>query len=68
MTDRPWPTLPYDTWRGRSIEERAEGIALVCQAAMELIDSSDDAESRLKTPDPLPASTKALLRRLANDG
>lgn len=62
----PWPQLPEpESWRDRSIEERARAIESACRTALQLLASAPDRALRLARIDPVPASTRALLRRLA---
>jgi len=61
-----WPQLPQpESWRDRSIEERAWAIESACRTALQLLAAAPDREARLARIDPVPASTRALLRRLA---
>jgi hypothetical protein len=68
---RPWPKL-RDTgvWRDRPVEERARAVEQACRAAMQMLAGSPDRASRLRRIDPVPRSTRVLLRRLraARDG
>lgn len=50
---------------GRSVDERARAIVAACRAAMQMLEGMPDREERLSRTDPVPASTRALLRRLA---
>jgi hypothetical protein len=62
-----WPKLSaLPSWRERSVEERARAIESACRAALELLADSPDGEARLRRIDPVPASTRDLLRRLAS--
>jgi hypothetical protein len=64
-----WPRLRKDPeWRGRSVEERARAVELACRTAIQLLSDARDREARLTRIDPVPPSTRALLRRLANAG
>lgn len=64
--DRSWPEIEgADSWRDRSLEERALAIESACRAAMQILEGSPDRERRLSRGDPLPPSTLDLLRRLA---
>jgi len=68
---RPWPKLrDTGSWCGRSVEERARGVEQACRAAMQMLAGSPDRAARLRRIDPVPPSTRALLRRLcaARDG
>jgi hypothetical protein len=56
------------SWRERSIAERDEALQLACRGAMQLLDALPDPAERLRRHDPVPASTVALLRRLARVG
>ena len=53
---------------GASIAERARAIENACRTALELLEDSKDREARLRHIDPLPASTCAIIRRLAASG
>jgi hypothetical protein len=65
-TQRRWPRLPpAPSWKGRSIEERAQAVESACRTAMQLLAALPDRDARLQRVDPLPASSRALLRRLA---
>jgi hypothetical protein len=61
---RPQPPQP-ESWRKRSLEERARGIESACRTALQLLAAVPDRDARLARIDPVPASTRALLRRLA---
>jgi hypothetical protein len=50
------------------LEELARGVEAACAAAMQLLDGSPDLQSRLHHIDPVPASTRAILRRLVSGG
>jgi hypothetical protein len=56
------------SWRGASLEERARALEAACAGAMELLEYSKEREARLRRIDPIPASTRAILRRLAASG
>lgn len=61
-----WPKLrEAPSWRGRGFEERARAIEDACRSAIQILSSSPDRLARLRRIDPVPASTRALLRRLA---
>jgi hypothetical protein len=61
-----WPKLPKSpSLRNISIASRAQAIETACRTAMELLEHSPQREARLRRIDPVPASTRALLRRLA---
>lgn len=61
-----WPRLPQpESWKNRSIEERARAIESACRTALQLLTAAPDRDARLTRVDPVPASTRALLRRLA---
>ncbi|HUI25259.1 MAG TPA: hypothetical protein VL403_04170 [Candidatus Kryptonia bacterium] len=45
--------------------ERGQAIEAACRAAMQLLQGVPDRQARLRRIDPVPASTRALLRRLA---
>jgi len=63
---QPWPKLrDASSWRGRTVEERAQAIEKACRAAVELLAASPDRAGRLRRVDPVPPSTRALLQRLA---
>ena len=64
-----WPKLrEAPSWRGAGIAERARAIENACRTALELLEHSKDREARLRHIDPLPASTRAIIRRLAASG
>jgi len=64
-----WPKLrEAPSWRGVGIAERARAIENACRTALELLEDSKDREARLRHIDPLPASTRAIIRRLAASG
>jgi hypothetical protein len=66
---RKWPKLrEAPSWRGASVEERARAIEAACAGAMELLEHSKEREARLRRIDPVPASTRAHIRRLAASG
>ena len=61
-----WPVLdPPPSWAGRSVAERAEAIKAACRAAMQILEAAPDRAERLSRIDPVPASTVALLHKLA---
>jgi hypothetical protein len=61
-----WPKLEAgDSWRSRSLEERATAIESACRTAMQILEGSSDRARRLAHVDPVPASTLRHLRRLA---
>ena len=66
------PKLPRlrdaPSWRGASIAERARAIENACRTAIELLEDSKDREARLSRIDPVPSSTRAIIRRLAASG
>jgi hypothetical protein len=67
----PWPKLRDAAFgRDRPIEERARAVEQACRAAMQMLAGSPDRAARLRRIDPVPRSTRALLRRLraARDG
>jgi hypothetical protein len=70
MTERRrWPILePAPSWRDRTPADHARGIELACEAALQLLAERPDRAARLDHADPVPASTRALLRRLAVQG
>ena len=58
-----WPKLrEAPSWRGAGIAERARAIENACRTALELLEDSKDREARLRHIDPLPASTRAIIR------
>lgn len=64
--ERPWPRLEKgESWRARSLEERARAVESACRTAMQLLAGSSNRARRLARIDPVPASTLAHLRRLA---
>jgi hypothetical protein len=64
-----WPRLlDAPSWRGASVVERARAIENACRTAIELLGDSKEREARLTRIDPLPASTRAIIRRLAASG
>jgi len=68
---RPWPKLrDAASSRDRPVEERARAVEQACRAAMQMLAGSPDRAARLRRIDPVPRSTRALLRRLraARDG
>lgn len=68
-TSRRFPQLdPAPSWANRSVEERARAIEAACAAAIQLLEDAPDRESRLHRLDPVPASTRAIIRRLASGG
>jgi hypothetical protein len=69
MTARRWPQLESPpSWAGRSLEERARGVEAACAAAIQLLGDGPDRARRLMQIDPVPASTRAIIRRLASGG
>lgn len=66
------PKLPRlretPSWRGASVAERARAIENACRTAMELLENSEEREARLRRIDPVPSSTRAIIRRLAASG
>lgn len=63
--NRPWPKLRDGaSWRDRSVGERARAIEQACRTAVQLLAGSPDRATRLRRIDPVPPSTRALLRRL----
>lgn len=66
------PRLPRlreaPSWRGASVAERARAIENACRTAMELLENSEEREARLRRIDPVPSSTRAIIRRLAASG
>ena len=63
-----WPRLQAaPSWRERSVEERAQAIEAACRAAVQILAAStpQQRQARLARVDPVPPSTRALLRRLA---
>jgi hypothetical protein len=64
-----WRLLePHTTWRGRSFAERADAIEAACRGAMQVLQGLPDGAARLARIDPVPESTRILLRRLASAG
>ena len=64
-----WPRLrDAPSWRGASLAERARAIESACLTAMELLEDSKEREARLRRTDPVPSSTRAIIRRLAASG
>jgi hypothetical protein len=64
-----WPRLrEAPSWRGASVTERAHAIENACRTAIELLEDSKEREARLTRIDPVPASTRAIIRRLAASG
>jgi hypothetical protein len=64
-----WPRLrEAPSWRGASLAERARAIESACRTAIELLQDSKEREARLRRIDPVPASTRAIIRRLAASG
>jgi hypothetical protein len=64
-----WPRLrEAPSWRSASVAERARAIENACQTAIELLEDSKEREARLTRIDPVPASTRAIIRRLAASG
>ena len=64
-----WPKLREAvSWRGASVAERARAIESACRTAIELLEDSKEREARLTRIDPVPASTRAIIRRLAASG
>ena len=64
-----WPRLrEAPSWRGASLAERARAIENACRTAIELLEDSEDREARLGRIDPVPTSTRAIIRRLAASG
>jgi len=62
----PWPRLEATpSWADRSVAEHASALEAVCLAAMQLLEGAPDRAERLSRVDPLPASSRALLHRLA---
>ena len=62
---RRWPKLrDAASWRDRPVEERARAIEQACRAALQMLAGSPDRVARLRRIDPVPPSTRALLRRL----
>jgi hypothetical protein len=61
-----WPQLQREpSWADRPLAERARAIEAACRTAMQLLENAPDRQARLNRIDPVPASTRALLRRLA---
>jgi hypothetical protein len=50
------------------VAERARAIESACRTAIELLQDSEEREARLRRIDPVPASTRAIIRRLAASG
>jgi len=48
------------------MEERARAVESACRLAIQLLDGAPDRAARLARIDPVPESTRALLRRLAD--
>jgi hypothetical protein len=64
-----WPRLrEAPSWRGASVAERARAIESACATAIELLQDSKEREARLRRIDPVPSSTRAIIRRLAARG
>jgi hypothetical protein len=64
-----WPTLrDAPSWRGASVADRARAIENACRTAIELLEDSKEREARLRRIDPIPRSTRAIIRRLAASG
>jgi hypothetical protein len=64
-----WPKLSdAPSWRGASVAERARAIENACRTAMELLEDSKEREARLRRTDPVPSSTRVIIRRLAASG
>ncbi len=64
-----WPRLrEAPSWRNASVAERARAIENACRTAIELLQDSKEREARLTRIDPVPASTRAIIRRLAASG
>jgi hypothetical protein len=64
-----WPTLlETPSWRGVGVAARARAIENACRTAMELLQDSEQREARLRRIDPVPPSTRAIIRRLATSG
>jgi hypothetical protein len=64
-----WPRLrEAPSWRGASVAERARAIESACRTAIELLQDSKEREARLRSIDPVPASTRTIIRRLAASG
>jgi len=66
------PKLPRlreaPSWRGASLAERARAIESACRTAIELLEDSNEREARLRRIDPVPRSTRDIIRRLAASG
>jgi hypothetical protein len=66
------PKLPKlreaPSWRGASVAKRARAIESACRTAIELLEDSKEREARLRRIDPVPSSTRAIIRRLAASG
>ncbi|MGB9380350.1 hypothetical protein [Candidatus Binatus sp.] len=56
------------SWRGASVTERARAIENACRTAIELLEDSKEREARLLRIDPVPSSTRTIIRRLAARG
>ena len=64
-----WPRLrDAPSWRGASVAERGRAIENACRTAIELLEDSEEREARLRRTDPVPSSTRAIIRRLAASG
>jgi hypothetical protein len=64
-----WPRLrDAPSWRGASVTERARAIENACRTAIQLLEDSKEREARLRRIDPVPKSTRAIIRRLAASG
>jgi hypothetical protein len=64
-----WPRLrDAPSWRGASVTERARAIESACRTAIELLEGSKEREARLRRIDPVPSSTRTIIRRLAARG
>ncbi|GAC1424549.1 MAG: hypothetical protein NVSMB57_16610 [Actinomycetota bacterium] len=47
------------------MQEHADALIAACKGAMQILEGSPDRAERLARIDPVPASTEAILRRLA---
>lgn len=65
--DESWPRLhPARRWPDDSDAKRGDAVEAACRTAMQLLQDVPDRERYLARLDPVPRSTRALLRRLAS--
>lgn len=64
--DRTRHTLAEEVAFARSltVEQRVQVVALVCRAALQVLNLNPKREQVMASRDPLPASTQAALQRL----